>query len=408
LSLADFSHGQFLWLMVSLQLFIFSGIWILSSTTARSSLSPVLRYFGLFNFTLGCSLFLVAMRGTQIPDFLTQALVNLMGVAAFVALWAGAMHLFQLQRSLREPLIVLALSGVLILGLGLYPHYASQRIAVEFLAIAWLVIRACSAVSPVMRSKYGLLPYLITWFLAVMISSVLTVRALGGLFGGWNLLIERDRSATLAFTYLVLASLTTINSVLAFVLLRSVHLELARLASHDPLTGLLNRRAFSRQQGVIWNRWSRNRSRFATLCLDIDHFKSINDQYGHDVGDQILVEVAEVLKSQLRPMDILARTGGEEFAVVMDISDAQTDVVAIAERIRSAVQSLRPWPGAPDRLVTISVGIATPLDREDRPEQVFVRADHALYRAKHKGRNCVEIDAPLAAPGGIAAADPVI
>lgn len=393
----DLSHAQFLWMMVALQLIIFAGMWLLAST-AMKGFGPAMRMFGVFNLCLGISLALVALRGGTTPDFLTRSGANLTALASFVAIWAGGRRLFKPELSMREPWLVMATSGLAIIILAQFPGYGNQRVAAELMAMAWIMLRASAIVTPVMHQRFGRFPAVATTFIAWGISAVMLIRSAGALWLGWHIEVDRDGGGTLAFAYLVLAGVTSINSVLAYVLLRSVLAEVESLARHDPLTGLLNRRAFAEQQTLCWERWMRQRSAFVAICLDIDHFKNINDEFGHSVGDRVLVLVAKALQNQVRPMDTLARTGGEEFIVLLDLNDASEDVLDIAERLRAAVQALRPWPSESIWRVTVSVGVALSTTQDERPENVITRADNALYRAKATGRNLVVASAEL---GGI-------
>jgi diguanylate cyclase (GGDEF)-like protein len=164
----------------------------------------------------------------------------------------------------------------------------------------------------------------------------------------------------------------------------------------DPLTGLLNRRYFNEQIQKEAARSRRHGLRFSVLMLDIDHFKRINDTYGHPVGDLAIKAVASVCNKALRPQDILARYGGEEFVIALPHTDAE-GAGAVAERIRQAVEQIElAAEPAPVRF-TVSIGVAT--YKKDLPfEQIVGRADQALYQAKQTGRNRVvslPFDTPL-------------
>lgn len=160
---------------------------------------------------------------------------------------------------------------------------------------------------------------------------------------------------------------------------------LRRDAQIDALTGLLNRRSL---EGEANDRW-RARSRFGVLFMDLDHFKSVNDSFGHEVGDRVLVAVAGVLRSALRPGDVIARFGGEEFVALIAGAGPES-VRLVGERLRRHVEEMPHFHRGPRR-VTISVG-ATVFDPERSPEappEVLRRADVALYAAKRAGRNRV-------------------
>ena len=156
-------------------------------------------------------------------------------------------------------------------------------------------------------------------------------------------------------------------------------------ANHDALTGLGNRRQFDEAFSVEINRIQRNGGRLCIMMTDIDHFKKINDRYGHSVGDKVLVEFGKLLSLFVRPTDIVARIGGEEFVVLMPHTELWKAVVT-AERLRTSVAERH--LGTLQEPVTISIGVAELEEREDR-ESILRRADQALYHAKRSGRNKV-------------------
>lgn len=175
--------------------------------------------------------------------------------------------------------------------------------------------------------------------------------------------------------------------------LQTVIDKLSELSFKDPLTGLSNRRHF---QGILSreiNMLARSGDSSFLLMLDIDHFKSVNDQYGHATGDIVLQTVARTLAGCVRPMDTVARFGGEEFVIILPSCQGQYGQ-QVAERIREAVSALKIEliSGATLR-VTVSIGGAfAPRWVRTTPELWIERADIALYRAKSEGRNrvCIE------------------
>jgi len=166
----------------------------------------------------------------------------------------------------------------------------------------------------------------------------------------------------------------------------------------DALTGLFNRRYASAQLQRMAAQCRRSGRDFAVMVLDIDHFKTINDRHGHAAGDAVLREVAARLRANLRPVDLLARIGGEEFLVAVpdsDISHARN----VAERLREVVGA-RPFrmPGREEGVcVTLSIGVslASTLDGRAtlRPDDLVEAADQALFAAKGSGRNAVNLPA---------------
>lgn len=164
-------------------------------------------------------------------------------------------------------------------------------------------------------------------------------------------------------------------------------LDLQLLADTDALTGVLNRRSFFQQATTL----VRADQPLAALLLDVDHFKLVNDRQGHAFGDAVLVEIAARCRGALRAGDILARLGGEEFAVLLPRQD-EARAAAVAERLRLAIAHA-PVAGPQGRQpVTISVGGACAGSGEVPLDELLLRADRALYAAKRAGRNCVRFD----------------
>jgi diguanylate cyclase (GGDEF)-like protein len=159
-------------------------------------------------------------------------------------------------------------------------------------------------------------------------------------------------------------------------------------AATDGLTGLPNKRAIADALKRMFARASTTRTPLALLLLDLDHFKHVNDQRGHPVGDQVLANVGAVLRSTLRPQDFAGRSGGEEFAVLLPGTDTRA-ALAIAERVREAIGEIR-LPGT-DVEVTASVGVAGFPQHASTPDRLERLADAALYLAKRQGRNRVEL-----------------
>jgi diguanylate cyclase (GGDEF)-like protein len=159
--------------------------------------------------------------------------------------------------------------------------------------------------------------------------------------------------------------------------------ELERRAARDPLTGLANRRALDDSLDRELSRARREGASLSLVLLDVDHFKAVNDEHGHQVGDQVLSIVARTLAETVRDMDLVARYGGEEFVVLLP-GTALADAVGTAERLRAAVAG-QPAP-AP---VTVSAGVATFPDQAPSGAELLVLADCALYEAKRAGRDRV-------------------
>lgn len=169
--------------------------------------------------------------------------------------------------------------------------------------------------------------------------------------------------------------------------------SLCEMSLKDPLTGLSNRRQLFGVIDCELDRVARSGEAALLLMLDIDHFKRINDTYGHTTGDLVLQAVSQVLADSVRPMDSLVRYGGEEFAIILPACHAAFGK-SVAERIRRAVEAVRvPISPTQELQVTVSVGGAFALQWIRSTRKLWLeRADQQLYRAKSGGRNCVYIE----------------
>mgnify|MGYP000347923967 CR=1 FL=1 len=174
---------------------------------------------------------------------------------------------------------------------------------------------------------------------------------------------------------------------LSFKNIQDLSEEFERMAKHDALTGLSNRRDMMEKIQTECARVSRSHNQTCLLLCDIDHFKVINDTYGHDAGDQVLEEISDLFSSMIRQQDLVARWGGEEFLFVLPdthLANAQK----AAENIREKVETHAFMIGDVKKHITISIGVAT-LSVEQNIKESIARADKYLYRAKQTGRNRV-------------------
>lgn len=204
---------------------------------------------------------------------------------------------------------------------------------------------------------------------------------------------------TLELLYLI-----ALATVMAFVCLMCGYISKVRtdlaltvkkideLAHHDPLTGLYNRRYLMERLALDISRCNRGRCHGITLCMiDLDHFKHVNDTFGHPVGDEVLVQVGNCLVTSTRNIDCVVRYGGEEFVALLDTESADL-ALAMGERIRAQVQQLQ-IPALQGQSISISIGIAN-MAAGESALSLIKRADQALYQAKLDGRNCVRTAPP--------------
>lgn len=210
--------------------------------------------------------------------------------------------------------------------------------------------------------------YALTWRVALITLVIILILA------AWNLMIRRY-TLRLETKNRQLETLKTE--------LEGSNLELEFLSNHDPLTKLYNRHFFNARMQPD-NRAVTDNQRCSLILLDIDHFKEINDDFGHCAGDTVLQTLSGVLKLCVREEDIVARWGGEEF-VIMSRQDRPEDALALAKRIADKIQRTRFTVSKP---ITCSFGIAR-LKEHESMTRCLERADQALYEAKAKGRNCI-------------------
>jgi two-component system cell cycle response regulator len=174
--------------------------------------------------------------------------------------------------------------------------------------------------------------------------------------------------------------------------LQKANKELARLATTDSLTGIYNRRQFFDLAAAEFERCKRSQASLSALVIDLDRFKSVNDNHGHAVGDEVLIRTVKVFLGVLEATSLLGRIGGEEFAVLLP-GVALGDATLIAENLRDATAALPISTASDEVRITVSIG-GTSLKSSDKGvDELLIRADRALYKAKQAGRNCVETNA---------------
>ena len=178
------------------------------------------------------------------------------------------------------------------------------------------------------------------------------------------------------------------RSVNFFMRMRESNSQLKIMATRDPLTGILNARAYYELCDSLIHVAQRNKAPYSVLFVDLDHFKSINDTYGHAAGDLVLKSVADVLVQSIRRSDALGRIGGEEFSIFLPNTSFH-DALGLAEHIRASIASIALSIGDGQRKITASIGVARNEHSEQTMLEIQQQADLAMYRAKAGGRNRV-------------------
>ena len=207
-----------------------------------------------------------------------------------------------------------------------------------------------------------------------------------------DLLFEPPHSASFRITMVAVLGFEMVTCYILDQSRRRSKLGLLKLAAefeyaakHDALTGLANRREALEQLDIEYQRYLRNARSFSVLLMDIDLFKSVNDNYGHHVGDELITLVARTLREQCRKVDTLARWGGEEYLVLLPETTTE-EAMSSANRIREAFSERSVSTEQGQVQATISVGVAS-IRGSESIDRLLQRADEALYRAKSEGRN---------------------
>ena len=190
--------------------------------------------------------------------------------------------------------------------------------------------------------------------------------------------------------YMMLTSMQPTFTSIGFLLMynEAMQADLKRVARIDPLTGVNNRLALAEKASSLLDRARQTGRPFAALMLDADHFKRINDRFGHDGGDKVLLTLVDSIRASLGRRDVIGRVGGEEF-VVLSPDASLGDALVLGERIRLAVENAQLWIEGEVQSLTVSIGVTVSKPDETETEAVLRRADLALYAAKRAGRNRV-------------------
>ena len=208
----------------------------------------------------------------------------------------------------------------------------------------------------------------------------------------WQVCCKDGTRKTIQFRYRAVGR-THVNVYLDVTRERQLEAMLLDMATTDGLTGLFNRRCFFEKGTASLLGAAGSGQPLSALIIDIDHFKRVNDRYGHAAGDTVLQEIARRCRAILRNNDVLARIGGEEFAAILPQTPPE-EAVAIAERLRHAVHALPVSGPFGEIAVTLSIGGTSVKGGEHDFDAVLERADRALYAAKNLGRNRVQFSAP--------------
>jgi diguanylate cyclase (GGDEF)-like protein len=315
----------------------------------------------------------------------------LLGGNAF-NLIAQGMGVIALRMLLGEPLrwrLVVAIGVLGYLGVAWFglidPDYRSRVLWGSVAIIANILLQVQALVAGRSRARTVLL-------VTCTMSALLVIWRCGQLWLGSSVLGGLTEPSAINYFYILFAGMQPLFASVAFLLLYNEILqrELHLLARLDPLTGVNNRLALTEAAGRLMRGAARRGKPVGVLLLDADHFKGVNDRFGHAVGDKALRELVSNIRAKLRANDVIGRIGGEEFVVLVPDTTLQ-DALALAERIRATVECTPLLVDGQTLQLTTSIGATVAALDEGDFAAVLRRADAALYAAKRAGRNQVVV-----------------
>jgi diguanylate cyclase (GGDEF)-like protein len=346
-------------------------------------------WWGFAHVTRLASIALFGLYGSS-PDLITIDLANALLFTAFAMTWTGA-RVFDGRPVEPVYLVTGAVLWLLVCRLPLVMDSNNVRsliISGIITAYVWLTAyefwcgRSEALISRwpaiVMFFAHGALFLLRTPMIALLPPASV---GSGGVYGSvWM--------TVLSFEVLLL----TISSAFLLLAMAKERTELRhrKAAMVDPLTGIANRRSFLHDASMLAKLHIANPRPTAFLVIDLDHFKSINDRFGHAVGDRVLEIFTEAARKSMRGSDLVGRLGGEEFAAVL-ADTSREKAVAVAERIRDTFAQMAQEVDGHPVCGTVSIGLVHCLERTLDVTELLAQADHALYYAKERGRNRVEV-----------------
>lgn len=346
-------------------------------------------FFAVGNLLLASAYILQLVEGG--PAWSVMSVVNhTLTLAAPIAYWLGAMRFFGRQVRLWRPLILFsmtyAIAQVLVQwNAGPAARYAMLAAMATLLFFA-MTITVIYGVRTFAKDLYGEMI-----FFALLIGGICVLNALKFVKivdDGLDALHMDSRFQMIFYIYMSTLA-TMVPPSIVWLVLRRLTDNLRNMAARDPMTDLLNRRGLLEALQLYFN--ARNAAPAYLLLMDVDHFKRINDTYGHQAGDDVICHVADLLRSTVRHGDLTGRIGGEEFVAICFETDDE-GIMHLAERLRASVESQATKVAGSDHLLhcTVSIGISPHFYGAHGLENALGQADSALYRGKAAGRNRIE------------------
>ncbi|MBN9304227.1 MAG: hypothetical protein BGO82_17785 [Devosia sp. 67-54] len=362
---------------------VFFVVWL------RHRNTPELLWWS-FPFAAGGAAALVYMLPHWDTDFTAIAIGNAARLFAVGSLWQG-IRVFEGRRPALRRLLLLCLVWI---GLCFIPAFVTSMVA--RIVAASLMIGALAAMMAFEVWRHRDETLASRWPTFAVLASFTVFMAIRVVAAPWAPfpfgVAPVDPIWLAVFLWLIFGHATFAAVFFLAMTLERREAQQRSFALSDPLTGLMNRRAFADFATRMNRRRAGIRSTMALLVLDLDHFKSVNDRFGHEVGDRMLRSFADVAEANVRPSDQLFRMGGEEFCFVLPETSLQ-EAINVAERIRNAVAACTVETAHGAAVATVSIGIAATQFAVD-VEVLLAAADAAVYEAKSRGRNRVVVAEP--------------
>lgn len=369
--------------------------WIIASLALQ--LAPrATSQFALANLLFVVGTLLETHRGQE-GGYLTFQGADLLELIAMTLMRSGMQRIERLRFTGREHLVVVVLAGIGMIAFPPRGQWLGGIVVVYGLAAGWISLRLYAEATRSIRALLGRWAAIGILWPSALFGLIMLLRGLWFATHPSDARLSSDISAqakeNVLLLWMVCVILLTANMSLIGLVVGRLTATARDLASRDALTGVFNRRVLVEQLAAEHERFRRGGPGFAVAMIDLDHFKAINDTYGHAAGDAALRQAAHTIGGLLRSVDTLARYGGEEFIVIFAMSDLPGTADA-CERIRAALAATPiHWAGKSVAL-TASFGVAACANPEESRDSLLRRADTAVYRAKSNGRNRIEVAPP--------------
>lgn len=380
--------------IIALQFLLYAAGWGLCSILIREERRAI-THWGLFMLFIGLGFLFSAMR-REPRTFIPYVGCNIAFIAGYIALGRGLECYVRIQPADRLYAILFSLSSLTLILLGPAAVHAWLRVIVAYMmgtVIVGLAIKRVAKQVILITGRRMFIVYVLPAVLLVIVFLSRSIMQAVDPSHAFEMQLDNENNRSALLVYLIGAAMFNFSFVglVTTQLLQRLRDQVRR----DALTGLPNRRALEEVLQQEWQRFQLSGQGFAVLALDLDYFKRVNDTYGHLIGDAVLQETGRRLLATVRHSDVVVRTGGEEFVVMLPNATWE-GALAQAERLRRAVVE-RPFALSDFTLaITLSVGVTLAYQRDTALHQVLHRADRALYRAKAEGRDrIVQLDGHL-------------